>query len=272
MEPDAATDLPLNSDTVPLPTRQKEESQKRNPALKKRRKAKKSGACVTANEVTLSAATVDATLEDQQNPASSPAALETSESDETSVASASRNAEPIPPDSENRREKKKSLKRLEEGHPPFLPYVFVMDCIRPFVPQLSYEVKAEYLHVSNIPFSVPSEEVVAYFEQLAGPVKFFSMDLNEHRVYSGKASVIFCRPDNARKAFLLFDGLPIGGRKLKLKLFVDGERLYPNHVTLPELPDMYNVDCFNLSSRNMVVLPSVNSITEFMAPFPTNFV
>ncbi|KAK4021685.1 hypothetical protein OUZ56_003595 [Daphnia magna] len=231
IESEAATDSQLNSGTVPPPTR----SQKRNNALRERRKANKR-ANLMANKVPSSAPTVDATLEDEQNPAACPVTLGTSDSDETSVASASVDAELILPNSENHQEKKKTLKHLEEGHPPFLPYVFVMDCLRPFVPQPTYEVKAEpkdeYLHVSNVPFSVPREEVVAYFQKLAGPVKFFSMHLNEDGVYSGKASIIFCRPDDARKALLLFDGTPLDGRKLKLKLFVDGERVYPNHVTL----------------------------------------
>ncbi|KAK4015181.1 hypothetical protein OUZ56_030168 [Daphnia magna] len=271
IELEAATDSQLNSGTVPPPTG----SQKRNIALRERRKAKKRVACLMANKVPSSAPTVDATLEDEQNPAASPVALETSDSDKTSVASASVDAELIHPNFENHQEKKKSLKPLEEGHPPFLPYVFVMDCLRPFVPQPTHEVKAEpqdeYLHVSNVPFSVPSEEVVAYFQKLAGPVKFFSMHLNEDGVYSGKASIIFCRPDDARKALLLYDETPLYGRKLKLKLFVDGERVYPNHVPLPELPGIFKVDWVNPPARNMVVLPSVNSMTEFMAEYPTNF-
>ncbi|KAK4011793.1 hypothetical protein OUZ56_020906 [Daphnia magna] len=260
IESEAATDSQLNSGTVPPPTR----SQKRNNALRERRKAKKQAASLMANKVPSSAPTVDATLEDEQNPVASPVALGASHSDETSVASASVDAELIHPNSENHQENKKSLKHLEEGHPPFLPYVFVMDCLRPFVPQPTYEVKAEpqdeYLHVSNVPFSVPSEEVVAYFQKLAGPVKFFSMHLNEDGVYSGKASIIFCRPDDARKALLLYDGTPLEGRKLKLKLFVDGEAVHPNHVTLLELPGMGIV--FGASVHHRLVKTRV-TVAEF---------
>ncbi|KKZ05311.1 hypothetical protein YC68_23750, partial [Vibrio parahaemolyticus] len=95
--------------------------------------------------------------------------------------------------------------------------------------------------------------------------------LNENGSYSGKASVIFERHTDARKALLLYDGKQIDGRKLKMKLFVNGERLYPNHVTLPNPPGTFKVDWVNPPPTNMVVLPSVKCMMELVSQYSTNF-
>ncbi|KAK4009854.1 hypothetical protein OUZ56_018999 [Daphnia magna] len=243
-------------------------NQKRNIALKERRKAKKKAAKLSVAQVPLSTDTDDSIPADGQELVPALVVPATSDLDVISTASDSIDAQPIYCASENVQVKTKPLNNFE-GHPPFLPYVFVMDCIRPFVPrppaEVTPEVYEEYLHVSNIPYSVSSEEVVAFLEELAGPVKFFSMHLNENGSYSGKASVIFERHTDARKALLLYDGKQIDGRKLKMKLFVNGERLYPNHVTLPN-PQKHS-DWQKKSSDTQDIDDQVLSVT--LATMPT---
>jgi hypothetical protein len=92
----------------------------------------------------------------------------------------------------------------------------------------------EYIRISNLPYIAPGEKIVAFFENLIGPVRYFSMFLDENGMYTGKASLLFCNTGDAFKAMSLCrTGLQIQGRRIRMKLFGDGLELHPGQFILP---------------------------------------
>jgi hypothetical protein len=92
----------------------------------------------------------------------------------------------------------------------------------------------EYIRISNLPYTAPGEKIVAFFENLIGPVRYFSMFLDENGMYTGKASLIFSNSGDAFKAMSRCRlGLQIQGRRIRMKLFGDGLELHPGDFILP---------------------------------------
>ncbi|EFX80264.1 hypothetical protein DAPPUDRAFT_318830 [Daphnia pulex] len=92
----------------------------------------------------------------------------------------------------------------------------------------------EYIHLSNLPYSATGEQIVAFFENLVGPVYFFSMFLDENGLYTGKASLLFRNPGDASRAmFFCRYGISIQGRRIRMKLFSNGLQLHPGDFVLP---------------------------------------
>jgi hypothetical protein len=92
----------------------------------------------------------------------------------------------------------------------------------------------EYIRISNLPYTAPGETIVAFFENLIGPVRYFSMFLDENGMYTGKASLIFSNSGDAFKAMSRCRlGLQIQGRRIRMKLFGDGLELHPGDFILP---------------------------------------
>jgi hypothetical protein len=89
----------------------------------------------------------------------------------------------------------------------------------------------EFLHLSNLPYLVPGETIASFFHQHIGPVQFFTRLLDENGLYKGKAIIHFLNPGDATKAMLMTrPGLVIHKRKIKVKLFINGVRRYPNEI------------------------------------------
>ena len=89
----------------------------------------------------------------------------------------------------------------------------------------------EYLHLSNMPYLVPGETIASFFHQNIYPVQFFTRLLDENGLYKGKAIIHFLNPGDATKAMLKTrPGLVIHKRKIKVKLFINGVRRYPNEI------------------------------------------
>ena len=90
--------------------------------------------------------------------------------------------------------------------------------------------ETEFLLLSNLSYSMSAHTVVSYFENMVGPVKWFSIFLDEDGVFRGKARVLFWNPADASRALLLCQNMVIGEHRMKIKLIVNGQRLYPDDV------------------------------------------
>jgi hypothetical protein len=97
-----------------------------------------------------------------------------------------------------------------------------------------YEHNFEYIHLSNLPYLATGEQIVAFFENLVGPVYSLSMFLDENGLYTGKASLLFRNPgDTSRAMFFCRYGISIQGRRIRMKLFSNGLQLHPGDFVLP---------------------------------------
>jgi hypothetical protein len=90
--------------------------------------------------------------------------------------------------------------------------------------------ETEFLLLSNFSYSMSAHTIVSYFENMVGPVKWFSIFLDEDGVFRGKARVLFWNPADASRALLLCQHMVIGEQRMKIKLIVNGQRLYPDDV------------------------------------------
>ena len=99
-----------------------------------------------------------------------------------------------------------------------------------YVQQQSSEEYVDYLHLSNLPYSVSAETIALFLQQEIGPVQSIMYCDENGLLSTGKATVYFSNPGDATKTLLLArHGLVIQGRQVKIKLCVNGMRMHPHH-------------------------------------------
>ena len=99
-----------------------------------------------------------------------------------------------------------------------------------YVQQQSSEEYVDYLHLSNLPYSVSAETIALFLQQEIGPVQSIMYCDENGLLSTGKATVYFSNPGDATKTLLLArHGLVIQGRQVKIKLYVNGMRMHPHH-------------------------------------------
>ena len=99
-----------------------------------------------------------------------------------------------------------------------------------YVQQQSSEEYVDYLHLSNLPYSVSAETIALFLQQEIGPVQSIMYCDENGLLSTGEATVYFSNPGDATKTLLLArHGLVIQGRQVKIKLYVNGMRMHPHH-------------------------------------------
>jgi hypothetical protein len=102
-----------------------------------------------------------------------------------------------------------------------------------YVQQQSSEEYVDYLHLSNLPYSVSAETIALFLQQEIGPVQSIMYCDENGLLSTGEATVYFSNPGDATKTLLLArHGLVIQGRQVKIKLYVNGMRMHPHHFPL----------------------------------------
>jgi hypothetical protein len=88
----------------------------------------------------------------------------------------------------------------------------------------------EFIHVTNLPVSLPGQTLVWYLETLVGPVKCCTLNLDDNHLYCGKATVSFWNPGDAIRAFLFCQPMVIEGHEIEIELVVNEKRLSPSEA------------------------------------------
>jgi hypothetical protein len=104
------------------------------------------------------------------------------------------------------------------------------------------EHNLEYVHLYDLPYSATGEQIVSFFESLVGPVYSLSMVLDENRLYTGEALLLFRNAGDASRAMFFFRyGCTIQGRriKMKLKFAANGLQLHPCDLASDGKPIYY---------------------------------
>ncbi|KZS13574.1 Uncharacterized protein APZ42_021257 [Daphnia magna] len=136
-----------------------------------------------------------------------------------------------------------------------------------YPPSDSSRVNDDYycLLVSNLQYSVKGEQLLEFFEKMAGPVKSVGMYLNDKSFLCGKAVIVFRHPRDAQKALVCCNGTVLKGRRIYLKLYVNGQRLRANQIVLPESS---SAEDWIYPHVPFVSLPSPNCMTEYFPDEP----
>jgi RNA recognition motif-containing protein len=133
-----------------------------------------------------------------------------------------------------RLEKMAPLSKLNPEAPEFYPswYYPQLPVFPP--PPGAIQQGEEHLIVSNLPYSMIGDEIIKFFQAAVGPVKSVGLFADENFCYSGKARIAFCNPADARRALLMLNDTFLYGRRMKIKLFVNDRRVFPNELHLVE--------------------------------------
>ncbi|KAI9564340.1 hypothetical protein GHT06_008078 [Daphnia sinensis] len=121
------------------------------------------------------------------------------------------------------------------------------------------------LLVSNLQYSVKGEQLLEFFEKMAGPVEYVGMYLDDKGFLCGKAIIVFRHPEDAQKALVCCNGTVLKGRRIYLKLYVNGQRLHANQIVLPESS---SAEDWIYPHVPFVSLPSPNCMTEYFPDDP----
>ena len=128
-------------------------------------------------------------------------------------------------------------KQLNPEAPEFHPSV------QPQLPQFPTSLSAntypqeEYIIVSNLPYSMTRDKIIEFFQVNVGIVKSCFFVDQPPDGFSGKVKITFSNPTDARKALVGLQQVKLRGRPMRIKLFVNECRTYPDQVAFIEASD-----------------------------------